>query len=652
MNELGWSKRGRACRVLLLCVTTAIGLPAQILTTLVSFDGPDGINGGGPWGLVQGTDGNFYGTTFQGGLYGNDGGTVFKFTPAGTLTTLYSFCSLAGCPDSSQPYAGLIQGSDGNFYGTTVGRGAEATDQGSVFKITPAGTLTTLYSFCSQAGCADGAQPYAGLIQGSDGNFYGTTGLGGLGGPVSTFGGGTVFEITPGGALTTLYSFCSQAICADGAQPYAGLLQASDGNFYGTTRGGGANQWGTVFKLTPGGALTTLYSFCSQAGCADGAQPMAGLIQASDGNLYGTTAGGYGLYGGTVFKITPGGALTTLYGFPGGAGGPFPMAGLIQASDGNFYGTATGEISVHGTVFKITPDGALTTLYTFSRGVDGAYPKAGLIQGADGSFYGTTTVGEGLYGLGTIFNLILAPPTPAPAIDPSGGVVSSASFQVEIAPDSWITIAGTNLSSVTDNWGWSIGNGVLPTSLDGVSVSVGGKPAYISYISPTLINAVAPDVGTGTLPVAVTNSGATSSAVSASVQPVAPAFFQWGTYAVATRLDYSPAVRNGTLSTTTTPAAPGDVIVLWGTGFGPTNPSAPDGVEVPSDTIYNTASPVTVTVGGVPAIVYDAALTPESAGLYQVTVQIPASLANGDYPVIATVSGAQSPSTTLITVQD
>jgi uncharacterized protein (TIGR03437 family) len=136
----------------------------------------------------------------------------------------------------------------------------------------------------------------------------------------------------------------------------------------------------------------------------------------------------------------------------------------------------------------------------------------------------------------------------------------------------------------------------------------------------------------------------------ATIQPLAPAFFQWGTYAVATRQDYSPAVKNGTFSTPTMPAAPGDVIILWGTGFGPANPSAPAGVVVPSTTTYNTASPVTVTVGGVPATVYGAAMTSGSAGLYQVAIQIPASLASGDYPVIATISNTPSPSTTLITV--
>ncbi len=165
--------------------------------------------------------------------------------------------------------------------------------------MTPGGRLTNLYSFCSQPGCADGELPYAGLIQGANGNLYGTTLAGG------TSGTGTVFEITPAGQLTTLYKFCSQPGCTDGAAPFAGLVQAN-GNFYGTTEAGGTSGYGTVYEITPAGRLTTLYNFCSLSGCADGFRPYAGLLLASDGNLYGTTTGETGLNGvfsfGTVFE--------------------------------------------------------------------------------------------------------------------------------------------------------------------------------------------------------------------------------------------------------------------------------------------------------------------------------------------------------------
>ena len=213
--------------VLLYAFTTF--LSAQSLTTLYSFAGSDGALPEA--GLVRGSDGNFYGTTYFGGTNGD--GTVFKITPSGTLTTLYSFAG----SDGVDPVAGLVQGIDGNFYGTTYQGGANG--EGAVFKITPSGTLTTLYGFAG----SDGEFPYAGLVQGSDGNFYGTTVFGGA--DCLDLGCGTVFQITPSGTLTTLYNFAG----SDGVAPYAGLVQGSDGNFYGTTQQGGANNVGTVFRL-------------------------------------------------------------------------------------------------------------------------------------------------------------------------------------------------------------------------------------------------------------------------------------------------------------------------------------------------------------------------------------------------------------------
>jgi uncharacterized repeat protein (TIGR03803 family) len=349
--------------------------------------------------------------------------------PAQTLTTLHAF---AGYPtDGASPYAGLVQATDGNFYGTTYAGGTSGNCQGgcgTVFRITPAGTLTTLHSF----DWYDGASPTGALVQGNDGNFYGTT-YGGGADPHY----GTVFKITPAGALTTLYSFCAQANCADGAMPYAGLVRAPDGNFYGTTLGGGSNNgcslgvngYGTVFKITPAGALTSLYSFCSQMNCADGEYPQAGLVQATDGNFYGTTPeGGGGVYhqGGTVFKITSSGTLTTLYNFcslPACADGADSLAALLQGTDGNFYGTTIGggayctANSGCGTVFKITPSGSLTTLHSFDDTDDGKAPFARLVHATDGNFYGTTAFGAnpacttGLHGCGTVFRLTGPPPS-------------------------------------------------------------------------------------------------------------------------------------------------------------------------------------------------------------------------------------------------
>jgi uncharacterized repeat protein (TIGR03803 family) len=357
--------------------------------------------------LVQGTDGNFYGTTFQGGA--NSSGTIFQITPSGTLTTLHNFCPQSGCADGRYLYAPLVQGTDGNFYGATF-QGGTNNDTGTVFQITPSGALKTLYSFCALTGCADGRYPYAGLVQGTDGNFYGTTLRGG--GPNDS---GTVFQITPSGTLKTLYSFCPQSGCADGQYPYAGLVQGADGNFYGTTQQGGSNSnSGTVFKITSSGALTTLYSFCAQSGCADGMNPYAGLIQGADGNFYGTAYLGGTDGVGTVFRITPTGTLTTLHSFcpqSSCADGAEPDAGLVQGSDGNFYGaTVSGGTSSkgQGTLFQITSSGSLTTLYRFcpqSGCADGQYPYAGLVQGSDGNFYGTTYQG-GANNQGAVFKLI------------------------------------------------------------------------------------------------------------------------------------------------------------------------------------------------------------------------------------------------------
>jgi uncharacterized repeat protein (TIGR03803 family) len=386
-----------ACIVFLFCAVTAISGSAQTFTTLANFDGTDGST---PWAPpVQGADGNLYGTTVRGGT--NNSGTVFKMNPLGTLTTLYSFCSEPECSDGSLPYAALILAADGNFYGTTSGTGGNG--YGTVFKIAPQGRLTTLYTFCSEASCTDGKYPLDALILAADGNFYGTTEEGG------TDDTGEVFKVTPQGALTVLYGFCTGINCSsDGSNPNAGLLQASDGNFYGTTvYGGSGDEGGTVFKITPQGTLTTLYSFCSETDCADGESPYGGLVQGTDGNFYGTTGFGGTNHDGTVFKMTPSGVLTTLYNFcseTNCADGQFPYGGLVQATDGNFYGTTvTGGAIGSGTVFEISPAGALNTLHSFGRN-DGANPDTGLLQATNGSFYGTTTA-AGAYGNGTTFSL-------------------------------------------------------------------------------------------------------------------------------------------------------------------------------------------------------------------------------------------------------
>ena len=292
-----------------------------------------------------------------------------------------TFTTLAGFDntDGANPYGALAQGSDGNFYGTTQFGGANG--QGTVYQVTPQGALTEIYSFCSLPNCPDGGQPFSGLQLGFDQNFYGTT-------P------GTVFRITTAGQLTTLYTFCSLLNCADGTGVYAPLMQAPGGDFYGTTANGGIDTFqcgggcGTIFKITPSGAFTTLYKFHGK----DGYGPFAGLTQGADGNLYGTTSRGGAHGSGTVFKITPAGTLTLLHSF-GGADGAGPYGRLVQATDGNFYGTTTaGGAHGYGSAFKITSAGKLTLLRSFDL-TNGSTPYAGLLQGADGNFYGTTFAG-------------------------------------------------------------------------------------------------------------------------------------------------------------------------------------------------------------------------------------------------------------------
>ncbi len=376
-------------------LSLVVSISAQTFTTLFSFDAAAGAP---PFaGLIQATDGNLYGTT--GGNGANGGGTVFKITPSGTLTTVYSFTNCGGsCTDGYSPVAGLVQATNGNFYGTTLVGGAFL--DGTVFEVTPSGALTTLYSFCAQTNCTDGQAPSTGLVQATDGNFYGTTVAGGING---SGGYGTVFKITPSGTLTTLHSFDN----TDGNQPYGTLIQGSDGNFYGTISLGGANGGGTVFKITTSGALTTLYNFCAQSNCADGEAPIAGLVQATNGNFYGTTYFGGANGFGTIFKITSTGTLTTLHSFDA-IDGENPKAGLVQGSDGNFYGTTyLGGLGNGGTVFKIIPAGTLTTLYSFctqTNCTDGQNSSAPLVQDTNGVFYGTTSLG-GTGAFGTVFSL-------------------------------------------------------------------------------------------------------------------------------------------------------------------------------------------------------------------------------------------------------
>ena len=464
----------------------AITSPAQTFTTLLSFNGTDGAEPVAV--LVQGTDGNFYGTTAAGGTNSNANfcnnpgflcGTVFKITPTGTMTTLYNFCAQTGCTDGADPGAGLVQATDGNFYGTTPEGGANGPCNGygcgTIFKITAGGALTTLHSFDG----TDGSYPN-GLVLATNGDFYGTTNQGGANNA------GTIFKMTADGTLTTLYNFCSQTNCTDGSTSFAALIQATDRNLYGTTWAGGASGLGTVFKITPSGTLTTLHSFDG----SDGSYPYAGLVQATDGNFYGTTA-----RGGTVFKMTPGGTLTTL-----ATVGALLYAGLVQASDGNLYGTNyLGGANGAGFVFKITLKGVVTTLYNFCSQTgctDGADPLAGLMQATNGNFYGTTVYGgdgsltcaQGIPGCGAAFNLSVGL-GPFVETRPTSGKVGAA-----------VIILGNNLKGST-------------------SVTFNGTPATFKVVSSTEIKTTVPSGATTGRVNVVTPSRTLTSNVNFRVTP-------------------------------------------------------------------------------------------------------------------------------------
>jgi probable HAF family extracellular repeat protein/uncharacterized repeat protein (TIGR03803 family) len=366
-------------------------------------------------------------------------------SPAASLNVVHDFAAFNN--GGAHPYAGLIQSNDGVFRGTTGGGGSGY--YGTVFQMTPAGAFTTLFSF----DVTNGTGSSAGLIQGSDGNFYGTTGSGG-----SSYV-GTVFQMTPAGALTTWVSFNGD----NGANPFAGVIQGSDGNFYGTTQYGGSSNNGTVYMMTPAGVLTTLVSFNGD----NGVDPVAGLVQGSDGNFYGTTRGGGSGNNGTVFMMTPAGVLTTLVSFDGDNGAS-PQAALIQGSDGNFYGTTGGGGSgYYGTVFQMTPAGVLTTLASFNF-ADGANPLAGLVQGSDGNFYGTTAYG-GTTDNGTVFQ-----------ITPAGVLTTLVSFNGANGANPW---AGLVQASDGSFYGTTVNGGV---SDDGVIFQLIVPPPTLNFEAENL----------------------------------------------------------------------------------------------------------------------------------------------------------------------
>jgi len=456
------------CRASMLSLLAAIVLMAAgstpafadssaALSTLHVFTGSATDGASARAGLVQGGDGDFYGTTQGGGSAGD--GIVYKVSTDGALTVLHSFEGA----DGSTPSAGLVLGGDGNFYGTTSTGGSNG--YGVVFRMTPAGALTVLYSFGGTA--SDGVSPKSGLVQGADGAFYGTTTSGG------SANDGTVFKITSEGALTILRSFGG----SDGANPAGALVQGGDGNLYGTTEFGGTKGgygYGTVFKMTPAGELTVLYSFSPDDG--NGVYPCAGLAAGTDGNFYGTASAGGSSDDGTIFKITPAGVFSVLHDFDG-SDGAFPNASLLQGSDGNFYGTTSAlGAGGNGTIFRSSAGGAFALVYAFS-GTDGGSPYAGLAQTSGGSFLGTTSLGGGDSNGGTVFSL--AVPGLIVAATPAGLTAAPGNAAVTL---SWSAAAGAASYSVYEST-TAGGEGTTPvkTSITGTSITLVGLANGTTY---------------------------------------------------------------------------------------------------------------------------------------------------------------------------
>ena len=452
---------------------TLAATPAQAQTQphppvfKVIYDVPGGsgeISSPDAFTTAQGRDGNIYTTSVYGGTQSY--GTLFKVTPSGTATIVNSIGYFV--------VSGATLGTDGNFYGTNQdgGPGGDCgfAGCGQVYKVTPSGVLTVLHNF---TGYDDGADPQSAPIEDTDGKFYGTT-------PNSNgTAASTVYSVTSSGTFKTLHTFAT----AEGQSVSAGLVQGTDGNFYGVATTGGANNWGTIFKMTPTGDLTVLYSFCSLQNCADGAAPYTPLIQASDGNFYGTTSKGG--TAGVAFKITPGGTYSVLHNFvPQNGDGAYPSSSLVQATDGKLYGvTPSGGSGAYGTIYNITTSGTFTTLHTFAN-TDGDNPQSPLKQNTNGLLYGTTysggtsTMCDG-GGCGVVYSLNIGAKPFVSLVRPSGEVGAK------------VEILGQELKGTT-------------------GLSFNGTAATFTIVSNTYLTAIVP-AGATTGTVQVTTSSATLS---------------------------------------------------------------------------------------------------------------------------------------------
>jgi uncharacterized protein (TIGR03437 family) len=637
--------------------------PAGIVTTVAGTGGFGDTGDGGAATSATLSSPVDVAVDAAGSLYISDGAgaRIRKVSAAPPAAGPAIISTLAGSNNLSLGDGGPATSAQlGNAQGITVDSAGNVYIAEMAFarvrKVDTAGIIRTVagnggFGYSGDGGPATAAQLLfpRGVALDADGNLY-----------IADGGNHRVRKVTPAGLISTIAgNGNSFGPAGDGQQATTvSVPNPSDvvvdgaGNVFISVSGRvrRVDRFGVITTVAGGGANRPGDGGPATSATVDGAQSVA---LDSGGNLYIADATAL-----RVRKVDPAGIISTVAGNGNrgfsGDGGPATAAqfsqvtGVAVDTGGNLYIADGGNRRIR----KVDPAGIITTFAgNGSNGVGGdgsaaisaqltgpadvAVDASGNVYIADGTRVRKVTVASG-----------------GPTIS-ANGVVNAASFQPGIAPNSWATILGSNLATTTDNWNNSIVNGRLPATLAGVSVTVGGRPAYLSYVSPTQINLLVPDIAPGPAPVIVTNPGGTSAAFAVTVNQYGPAFFVWpGNQAVATRQDFSFAARAGTFAgLATLPARPGDVIILWGTGFGPTIPATPVGIQVPSDRIYSTSTLPAVTINNVPATVYGAALAPGFAGLYQVAIEVPGSLADGDWPVQAGVGGATSPSGVVLAVR-
>jgi uncharacterized protein (TIGR03437 family) len=594
-----------------------------------------------------------------GNLYIADGGNhrVRKVNSSGIISTFAGNGSLGSSGDGGPAAnagivlpSGLVSDSAGNLYIGDVGgaRIRKVAANGNISTIVGTGTP----GFSGDGGPAVSAQTFGpqGLALDAQGNLY-----------FSEFGSAPrVRKVDTNGIITTVAGNGSPGFSGDGGPAINAQLGAS---VAGVVIDGAGNLYIAdianfrVRKVDSAGNITTIAGIglaVPSSGNGDGGIPTSahvnpiGLALGPSGNLYISDGAAIREIN---FSAAPPGlspSAFSLY-FADSARFSQPKSqSLTIASAGPALSFTASATTSSGGNWLIAPPGTLTTPYEMTVSIVGGLLGAG-------TYTGTLTFTPAISSLPPVnVSVTVVISATVPATPVITDVVNGASFQPGYALGSLTTIKGTNLAPKTDDWSSLLASGHLPTSLDGVVVTFNGYPGFVSYISPTQINVVAPwNQNAACCTVLVTNNGAVSSFFSVQGSPSSPAFFTWpGNQVVATHQDYSFAVKAGTFAAFTTVAAkPGDVLVLWGTGFGPTTPAALDGAVIPSTPTYSTSTLPTVTVNNIAATVYGAALTSGYAGLYQVAIQVPATLADGDWPIQASVGGVQSASGVILSVK-